>query len=415
MTITFLSDFGLQDDFVGTCHGVIKRIAPDTEVIDITHGIERYQVLQGALVLASTLPYMPEGVHLAVVDPGVGHRAEGTGAAQRRREALRRAGQRAARARGRAISAGSREHGSSRIRRTGSQPVSRTFHGRDLFAPAAAHLAAGVEPGELGPAIEPQALVRIDVPAATIEAGVDPRPRADRRPLREHPAQPDDRGSVLCRRRARNPRRDRDRPAALLRVRGLDVRGRAHRTTSSSTRTRTGTSRWRSTAAAPPRCSPPIRGTRWRSPSARTPELAATSGFFGHRPSTACPRTLRSGRMLGSHEDVHGAGAPAGTSSFSGLEVVGSPGSTRIALTGRHANERGEGGDMRSTSDRRGTPCHARPSVPPPLGTTSGVFPLKQRASVERGCRGKAQPREGVARAGFEPATPRFSAVCSTD
>ena len=70
--ITFLSDFGLQDDFVGTCHGVIARIAPEARVIDITHGIPPRQVLQGALVLASTLPYMPEGVHLAVVDPGVG-------------------------------------------------------------------------------------------------------------------------------------------------------------------------------------------------------------------------------------------------------------------------------------------------------------------------------------------------------
>ena len=72
MVITFLSDFGLRDDFVGTCHGVIKRIAPGAEVIDITHGIEPQAVLQGALVLANTLPYMPEGVHLAVVDPGVG-------------------------------------------------------------------------------------------------------------------------------------------------------------------------------------------------------------------------------------------------------------------------------------------------------------------------------------------------------
>ena len=72
MFVTFLSDFGLQDDFVGTCHGVIKRIAPDAKVIDITHGIEPQAVLQGALVLANTLPYMPEGVHLAVVDPGVG-------------------------------------------------------------------------------------------------------------------------------------------------------------------------------------------------------------------------------------------------------------------------------------------------------------------------------------------------------
>ncbi len=70
--VTFLSDFGLQDDFVGTCHGVIKRIAPDAEIIDVTHGIPPQQVLQGALVLANTLPYMPVGVHLAVVDPGVG-------------------------------------------------------------------------------------------------------------------------------------------------------------------------------------------------------------------------------------------------------------------------------------------------------------------------------------------------------
>ena len=70
--ITFLTDFGLQDDFVGTCHGVIKRIAPEVEIIDITHGIEPRRLLQGALTLADTIPYMPVGVHLAVVDPGVG-------------------------------------------------------------------------------------------------------------------------------------------------------------------------------------------------------------------------------------------------------------------------------------------------------------------------------------------------------
>jgi S-adenosylmethionine hydrolase len=56
--VTFLSDFGLQDDFVGTCHGVIKRIAPEAQIIDVTHGIPPQQVLQGALVLASTLPQL---------------------------------------------------------------------------------------------------------------------------------------------------------------------------------------------------------------------------------------------------------------------------------------------------------------------------------------------------------------------
>ena len=70
--ITFLTDFGLQDDFVGTCHGVIARIAPDARVLDLTHGIAAQNVLQGALVLRHSLPYAPVGVHLAVVDPDVG-------------------------------------------------------------------------------------------------------------------------------------------------------------------------------------------------------------------------------------------------------------------------------------------------------------------------------------------------------
>ena len=76
MLITFLTDFGLEDDFVGVCHGVMRRIAPKVEIIDITHGIQPHGVLQGAIVLANTLPYLAEGVHLAVVDPGVGGGAE---------------------------------------------------------------------------------------------------------------------------------------------------------------------------------------------------------------------------------------------------------------------------------------------------------------------------------------------------
>ena len=87
MFITFLSDFGLVDDFVGTCHAVMKRIAPEAEIIDLTHGIRPQQVLQGALVLANTLPYAPPGVHLAIVDPGVGsgRRALALEAGERRR------------------------------------------------------------------------------------------------------------------------------------------------------------------------------------------------------------------------------------------------------------------------------------------------------------------------------------------
>ena len=68
-TITFLTDFGLQDDFVGTCHGVIAMIAPEARVIDLTHGIDPQAVLQGALVLRNAVKFAPVGVSLAVVDP----------------------------------------------------------------------------------------------------------------------------------------------------------------------------------------------------------------------------------------------------------------------------------------------------------------------------------------------------------
>ena len=72
MIITLLTDYGHDDDFVGVCHGVIRSISPDTPIVDITHGIPRHDVRQGALVLLNTLPYMPVGVHVAVVDPEVG-------------------------------------------------------------------------------------------------------------------------------------------------------------------------------------------------------------------------------------------------------------------------------------------------------------------------------------------------------
>ena len=72
MIVTLLTDYGRDDDFVGVCHGVIRGIAPDAQIVDITHGIPRYDVRRGALVLRNTLPFMPVGVHVAVVDPQVG-------------------------------------------------------------------------------------------------------------------------------------------------------------------------------------------------------------------------------------------------------------------------------------------------------------------------------------------------------
>ncbi len=168
VVVCFLSDFGLRDDFVGTCHGVIARIAPDARVIDVTHGIPPQAVLQGALVLAATLPYMPIGVHLAVVDPGVG--------GIRRPVALRSADGRlfVGPDNGLLLPAAERS-GIVEVHELANpdyalETISRTFHGRDLFAPAAAHLANGVPLEELGPPLAPDALTRLDLPEPTFEA-----------------------------------------------------------------------------------------------------------------------------------------------------------------------------------------------------------------------------------------------------
>jgi S-adenosylmethionine hydrolase len=139
-------------------------------VIDITHGIDPQQVLQGALVLEDTLPYMPEGVHLAVVDPGVG--------TDRRGVVLVGRGGRlyVGPDNGLLVGAAERLGGIAGAHELASEayrlsPVSRTFHARDVFAPAAAHLAIGLDPAELGPAVDPAALVRIAVPAPSFGPG----------------------------------------------------------------------------------------------------------------------------------------------------------------------------------------------------------------------------------------------------
>jgi S-adenosylmethionine hydrolase len=146
---------------------VIKRIAPEVEVIDITHGIAPQHVLQGAHVLASTLPYMPEGVHVAVVDPGVG--------GDRKPLALEGGDGRlyvgpdngllliAAEKLGGVVRAFEISNASYVL-----EPVSRTFHGRDIFAPVSAHLALGVPLEELGPPVPIDGLSRIVVPVPEV-------------------------------------------------------------------------------------------------------------------------------------------------------------------------------------------------------------------------------------------------------
>ena len=146
---------------------MIKRIAPDVEVIDITHGIPPQHVLQGALVLANTLPYMPAGVHVAIVDPGVG--------SERKPIALRGQDERVyvGPDNGLLLVAAERLGGIAEAVEIAEpsytlERISHTFHGRDIFSPAAAHLASGVELGKLGPALDPAALRRLVVPEPAV-------------------------------------------------------------------------------------------------------------------------------------------------------------------------------------------------------------------------------------------------------
>ncbi len=168
--VTLLTDYGLDDEFVGVCHGVIAGICPAARIIDITHGIAPQDVLGGALRLAAALPYLPIGVHMAVVDPGVG--SDRRAVAARCRDGrvlvgpdngLLWLGSEGAGGVAEAV-----EISESPVR---FQPVSATFHGRDIFAPVAAHLAAGRLLSELGEPLDPGVLVRLELPAARVEGG----------------------------------------------------------------------------------------------------------------------------------------------------------------------------------------------------------------------------------------------------
>jgi S-adenosyl-L-methionine hydrolase (adenosine-forming) len=170
--VTLLTDYGLDDDFVGVCHAVVVGIAPDARVVDLTHGIPRHDVRTGALTLRRTLPFAPAGVHVAVVDPEVGGR--------RRAIAVRCAEEDrllvgpdnglllpAAERFGGVVEAVDLGRSPFRL-----EPVSATFHGRDLFVPVAAHLAAGASLLEAGEPLEPDELVGLELPRARVEDGV---------------------------------------------------------------------------------------------------------------------------------------------------------------------------------------------------------------------------------------------------
>ena len=168
--IVFLTDYGRSDAFVGICHGVMARIAPDARVIDLTHAIPRQDVLRGAVELARAVPYMPaDAVYVAVVDPGVG--------SDRRAVAVRAGASLLVGPDNGVLSlawdalGGVTEAVEISDPDVVLAPVSRTFHGRDVFTPGAAHLATGRQLGDLGPAMDPSSLERFDLPGPMVAPG----------------------------------------------------------------------------------------------------------------------------------------------------------------------------------------------------------------------------------------------------
>ncbi len=167
--ISFTTDYGRADGFVASCHGVIARIAPHARVLDVTHDVPAGDVRRGAVVLADTVGYLPPAVHLAVVDPGVG--------TDRRGLAVVAPGAVLVGPDNGLLLAAADTLGGVREAFELAEPayqlgeISVTFHGRDVFAPAAAHLAGGVRPAELGPALSPDSLVRLPRPVCRAEHG----------------------------------------------------------------------------------------------------------------------------------------------------------------------------------------------------------------------------------------------------
>ncbi len=174
--VYFLSDYGLDDEFVGVVHAVLHRHAPSVPVIDLSHRVPPFDVVAGAALLARAAPSLGAGVLLAVVDPGVGsdRRPVAVGV----RPGAGRPGWLVGPDNGLLVPAADAFGGAERVivptRRARHGMAGATFDGRDLFAPAAAHLALGYEPDDLGPSADPRTLVARAETAAGPVAGAGP-------------------------------------------------------------------------------------------------------------------------------------------------------------------------------------------------------------------------------------------------
>ncbi len=160
--VTFTTDFGLQDHYVGTMKGVVLNICPEAILVDICHEVPPYDIVSGALTIAAAYKYFPAGtVHVLIVDPGVG--------GVRRPIIAEVSSQTFVCPDNGLLSLVLDQEGDVAVRHATSDryflhPVSNTFHGRDIFSPVAAHIAAGVPVDSLGPLIKDYVELAIATP-----------------------------------------------------------------------------------------------------------------------------------------------------------------------------------------------------------------------------------------------------------
>lgn len=163
--VVLMTDFGTGDTYVGQMKGVILTIAPETRIIDLTHAVTPQDVTEGAFLLERALPYLPPAsIVVAVIDPGVG--------TSRRAIAVEAGGRRFLAPDNGLLTTILDMHGSGAcVEVTNRQYIaperSRTFHGRDVFSPAAAHLASGIALEALGPALDPASCMKLAMPGCT--------------------------------------------------------------------------------------------------------------------------------------------------------------------------------------------------------------------------------------------------------
>lgn len=165
-TIVFMTDFGVANDAVAICKGVMWSITPDLRIVDLTHQVTPYSILDGARFLVGASPYYPSGtVFVTVIDPGVGSTRKAVVVKSKR-------GQYFVQPDNGLITLVQDRDGIEGAREITNpswmrgEAISSTFHGRDIFSPVGAHLAQGEDWSEVGPELEVKNLVRLNIPVA---------------------------------------------------------------------------------------------------------------------------------------------------------------------------------------------------------------------------------------------------------